>query len=195
MSQRARVRPTKLPSLGFVSVVLVHIGLVAFLAWGFVQPPLDRVWELSHALKIGKLSRLTPRDHGLLHAALLRHPGLTESLLSEGKIGIVSAHSRGWIETKTATVLVSADAGAPCSMRVEARLPESAFPLAIEVLGSGWQKQLALPKPGSMELPLPRTSSGPDIVEVRFSAKDASLNGRIFGIHLGFHCAEGAKHP
>ena len=99
------------------------------------------------------------------------------------------------IETKTATVLVSADAAAPCSMQVEARLPESAFPLGIEVLGSGWQKQLALAKAGSVELPLPRVAPGPDVVEVRFSANDASLNHRIFGIQLGFHCAEDAKQP
>jgi len=195
MSARARLEPTKLPSLGFVLVVLVHVGLAAFLAWGFVQPPLDRVWELSHALKIGKLSRLTPRDHGLLQAALERHPGLTESLLSEGKIGIVSAHSRGWLETATATVLVSTEAQAPCSMQVDARLPESAFPLTVEVAGTGWQKHLALAKAGRLDLAFPPKGRVPEIVEVRFSAKDASLNGRSFGIHLGFRCAEGAKQP
>lgn len=195
MSSRPRLRPTKLPSLGFVLVVLVHIGLVAFLAWGFVQPPLDRVWELSHALKIGKLGRLAPRDHGLLQAALERHPGLTESLLSEGKIGIVSAHSRGWIETSTATVLVSAAAKAPCSMQIDARLPESAFPLGVEVSGTGWRERLTVSKAGSLNFPFPQKGPVPDIVEVRFSAKDASLNARSVGLHLGFRCAEAVKQP
>jgi len=193
MSARARLEPTKLPSFGFVAVVLVHVALVAFLGWGFVQPPLDRVWELSHALKIGKISRLAPRDHSLLQAALERHPGLTESLLSEGKVGLVSAHNRGWIETKTATVLVSAEAEEPCSMQIEARLPESAFPLGVEASGAGWQKQLALAKAGTLELPLPRNGRVPEIVELGFSAKDASLSGRVFGLHLSFRCAEGAK--
>jgi hypothetical protein len=40
----------RLPSIGFVAVVLTYGSSVAFLAWGMTTPPLDRVWVLHHEL-------------------------------------------------------------------------------------------------------------------------------------------------
>ena len=193
MNARGRFAPSKLPSIGFVLVVLVHLGFVGFLGWGFVQPPLDRVWELSHALRIGKVGTLAPRDQRLLQAALERHPGLTQSLLSQDVVGIVSAHDHGWLETSAATLLVSADAPAPCILRVARRPGARSQPLAVEVSGSGWRRQVALPEAGT-EVVFPQNRHAPDIVEVRFSAKGARLDASAIGVHLGLGCATKGGH-
>lgn len=186
MSARTRFAPSKFPSLGLVLVVLVHVGLVGFLVWGFAQPPLDRVWELSHALKIGKFGTLTAPDRDLLRATLARHPRLTESLLSQGEVGIISANNRGWLETPDATLLVSANAPAPCTMRVTTRSAERAFPVNLEISGAGWRRQLVVSDARGTEMTFPSTRRAADVVEVRFSSKDATQGG----VHLGFRCSK-----
>jgi len=194
MSRERRFAPSKLPSIGFVLVALVHLGLVGFLVWGFEQPPLDRVWELGHALKLGKLETLTPRDKNLLRATLERHPGLAESLLTQGKVGIISAHDRGRLETAAATVLRSADATLPCNMQVEARSAEQSSKVHVEVSGSGWQRRLLLSRTGSVEVAFPSIRPAADIIEVRFTRGDSAVDARTAGVHLGFRCGGKAGH-
>lgn len=186
MSAPGQFAPSKLPSLGFVLVVLVHVSLVAFLIWGFVQPPLDRVWELSHALKIGEFGTLRPRDRELLRATLERHPRLADSLLSQGTIGILSANDRGWLEAPEATLLVSANALPPCRMRVATRPGEPGFPIRVELSGTGWRQQLVLPDAERAEVTFPSARAKADIIEVRFSVKDSAQGG----VHLDLHCGK-----
>lgn len=188
MSAASRFAPSKLPSLGLVAVVLVHAGLVGFLVWGFREPPLDRVWELSHELHVGKLGTLADRDRDLLLATLARHQRLTEALLSDREVGIVSAHTRGWLETPNASVLVSAKARPPCSMRVSIRAGSQAFPLKVEVSGTGWRRELVVPDAGGAELTFP-TSGRADIVEVRF-ARNGSV---VDAVHLELGCGKKAE--
>jgi len=188
-----RVRASRLPSLGFVLVLLVHLGLVVFLAWGFRRPPLDRVWELHHALKIGKVGTLDPNDQALLSAAIARHQHLAESLLSEGHFGLISPSSGGWLETPTATVLKRADAPDPCFMRVETRLPEPAFPVNVDVSGAGFSRRLTLPRAGSAELGFPKGNHVAQLFEVKTSPSDVAHSGGALGVHLSFHCAERPK--
>lgn len=186
MTTRGQFAPSKLPSPGFVLVVLVHVSLVAFLVWGFAQPPLDRVWELSHALKIGEFDTLRPRDRELLRETLERHPRLADSLISEGTIGILSENDQGWLEMPRATVLVSAKAHEPCSMQVATRPGEPRFPIRVELSGTGWQRQLILPDAKNAEFTLPNTPATTDIIEVRLWAKDSAQGG----IHLGLNCGK-----
>jgi hypothetical protein len=193
MTLLGRVSASKLPSLGFALVVLVNLGLVVFLAWGFRRPPLDRVWELHHALKIGKLGTLDSSDQALLLAAMARHRRLAEALLSEGHFGLVSQNSRGWLETPTATVLKSADAPDPCVMRVEARLPEQAFPVHVDVSGAGFSRRLTLGHASSSELGFPNSKHVAELFEVKTSVNDVGHSGGTFGVHLSFRCAQGRK--
>lgn len=195
MTLLGRVTGGKLPSLGFVAVLLVHLGLVVFLAWGFTRPPLDHVWELHHALKLGKVGSLDSNDRALLLAAMSRHPRLAESLLSEANFGLLSANDKGWLEAPTAVVLKSADAPAPCVMRIEARLPEQAFPVDVDVSGAGFSRRLTLPQAGSTELTFPSGRHVAELFEVKTSLKDAAPGGGAFRVYLGFHCGQGPKHP
>lgn len=187
MSAASRFAPSKLPSLGLVAVVLVHVGLVGFLVWGFAQPPLDRVWELSHALHVGKVGTLAERDRDLLMATVARHPRLTESLLSEHEVGIVSANTLGWLETPDATVLVSAKARPPCSMRVSTR-GARAFPAKFEVSGTGWRQELVVPDARGAEMTFP-TSGRVDVVEVRSSNENSAVDA----VHLDLSCGKKAE--
>ena len=193
MTPPARVSASKLPSLGFLAVLLVHLGLIVFLAWGFARPPLDRVWELHHALKIGKVGTLDSSDRALLLAAMARHPRLARALLSESDFGLVSANDRGWLETGTATVLRSAEAPEACVMRVEARLPEQAFPVTVDVSGASFNRRLTLAQAGESELGFPNGKHVAELFEVKTSANDAARSAGAFGIHLSFRCAGKAK--
>jgi|SRR5690606_3800320 len=183
--------PSKLPSVGFVAVLLVHAVLVAFLFWGFAQPPLDRVWELSHELRIGRFGTLAPSDLALLRSTLARHPRLADAILSRDDIAIISANSRGWLETPDATLLVSAKATGPCSMSIAARLEPIAFPLRVEISGAGWSRQLEVPDARGAELTFPKAGPNAEVVEVRFSGKAAARAG----VHLGPRCREKVARP
>jgi hypothetical protein len=191
MSASSRFAPSKLPSLGLVVVVLVHAGFVGFLVWGFTQPPLDRVWELSQALKVGKFGTLAQRDRDLLLTTLARHPGLTESLLSEREVGIISANTRGWLETRDASVLVSAQARPPCSMRVATRPAPPAFPVSFEVSGSGWRRALVVRDAGGAEMTLPDSRRVADVVEVRFTGNDSAVDA----VYLDVSCDKEKGEP
>lgn len=183
-----RTTRARLPSVGFCALIVVHVGLVAFLLWGFATPPLERVWELHHTLKIGKLGRLEPRDVELLRTAMANHPQLAESLLGEGQLGLVSAHSRGWLETPEATVLRSARAPDQCSMQVEARMPTDAFPVTVDAEGRGWRARVTLKEPGVKSLSLPKGHGVAEVISLSTSTHAPHEDGDTLGVRLGFEC-------
>src|SRR5690606_25534990 len=94
-----RPKRTRLPSAGFCALAAVHVGLVSYLIWGLSKPPLERVGEVHPELMFGRVGRLEPSDAELLSSALRRHPGLAAALLDKEPLGLVSAHSAGWLET------------------------------------------------------------------------------------------------
>lgn len=145
----------RLPSIGFVCLLLVYAGLVVFLAWGFTKPPLERVWELHHELKIGKVALLSAEDRQLVQAALERHPALADALLSDGKLGVISAHEGGWLEAPRATLIRAPDAPSGCQLRIEisGKAPKSALSATLE--GSGWRREVRLDKQRATTLTLP----------------------------------------
>jgi hypothetical protein len=187
----------KLPSVGFVFVLLSNLLLVAFLAWGFQKPPLDRVWELHHELKIGALGKLDADDHSLLSSAMTRHRNLAEGLLSDGEhIGVISANWSGWLESPDATIIRSARAGPSCVILLDARVLHPALPLDIEVSGRQWQRRVTMEAPGSRELPLPATD-GPEIITLRMTSKGAHGDEAALGLHVAFECRKrqrGGEH-
>lgn len=183
-----RAMGIRLPSSGFCVLISVHLGLAAYLLWGFAEPPLERVWELHHALKIGQLGRLERQDAELLRAAMVRHPSLAESLLGEGQLGLVSAHSRGWLETPDATALRTARAHDPCSMEVEARMPSEAFPVTIDVVSREWRARVVLQEPGTNTLSLPEGHGAAEVISLHTSTHAPHDDGETLGVRLGFTC-------
>lgn len=188
----------KLPSVGFAAIVLTNVALVAFLVWGFRQPPLDRVWELHHELKIGAMSKLNSEDGSLLNAAMTRHPALSGALLSQGEaIGLLSANSQGWLETPDATILRSSMAGRSCTMVIDVKIPEHALPLAIDVEGSDWRRRLDIARQGTSKLALPESRAGAEIITLGVTSKSSRDEVATLGVRVSFECgkkSEETKH-
>jgi hypothetical protein len=180
----------KMPSAGFVAIVLTHLGLAAFLAWGFRQPPLERVWELHHELKIGKVGKLKEKDHALLDAALVRHHELAEALLERGSIGLISAHENGWLETSAATVLRTSASTHPCQLVLDVKIPEDALPMGVEVSGPGWNEKRSIKRQGLSELTLPKPSGQPEIITLEVSPQGADEDVITLGVRVTFSCSQ-----
>jgi hypothetical protein len=177
--------------VGFVAVLLTNAALVAFLAWGFQQPPLDRVWELHHELKIGALGKLGSDDRALLHATMARYPALASALFSQGEvIGLLSANSQGWLETPDATILRSPLAGRSCSMVLDVKIPDHALPLKIDVEGLRWHRHLDIAHQGSSRLLLPELENGPEIITLAVASKASRDEVATLGLRVRFECAE-----
>ena len=186
----------KLPSVGFVAIVATNAALVAFLAWGFRQPPLDRVWELHHELKIGAVGKLASDDRSLLEVAMARYPSLASALFSQGEtLGLLSANSQGWLETPDATVLRSARAGRSCVMLLDVKIPDHALPLAIEVEGERWRRHLEIARQGSTRLPLPELEAGAEIITLGVVSKQSRDEVATLGVRVSFECAAKSEEP
>jgi len=187
----------KLPSLGFVGILLTNLGLVLFLAWGFRTPPLHRIWELHHELKIGKRGKLKAEDRALLDAAMKRHARLARELLSENeKIGLVSANASGWLETPDATIIRSKAASA-CSMLLQVKIPEDALPLKIEVRGRSWERRVTVQEQGTTKLDLPDLEGDPEVITLKVASKDSRDEVATLGLRVSFECRgpKTAKQP
>ena len=78
-------------------------------------------------------------------------------------------------------------------MRVEARLPEQAFPVTVDVSGASFNRRLTLAQAGERELGFPNGKHVAELFEVKTSANDAARSAGAFGIHLSFRCAGKAK--
>lgn len=188
------MRWPKLPSVGFVAILFTNAAVLAFLAWGFQQPPLDRVWELHRELKIGAIGKLGSEDRSLLHAAMARHPALASALFSQGEaIGLLSANSQGWLETPDATVLRSSVAGRSCVMVLDVKIPDHALPLAIDVEGWKWQRRLNVARQGNSRLPLPELADDAEIITLGVVSKASRDEVATLGVRVSFECARKSR--
>ncbi|HVZ31353.1 MAG TPA: hypothetical protein VG963_02950 [Polyangiaceae bacterium] len=173
----------KRPSAGFCCLVLAYGVCFAFLAWGSAQPPLERVWELHHELRIGRTVQLAERDRRILTDALERHPGLGAALLPAGRIGILSAAHEGWLETSDVTLLRT-----PSSLarRLVLEVPVDAphFPERVSLTGANFRSELATPGPGSFAFDLPPPPHASELLRLKlegagFTAQRAPLALRV----------------
>jgi hypothetical protein len=154
------------PSVGFCALVIGYGACFAFLGWGLSTPPLDRVWQLHHELKIGRTRALSADDHELLAAALRRHPQLGAALLGAGHIGVISAQRDNWVETAEVTLVRTPQARAE-HLSVELPAPPEPRPVQVSLSGSSWQK--TLPSEGASELvfDLPPAPPQPELLTLR----------------------------
>jgi hypothetical protein len=108
------------PSVGFVYLILVAVGVVAFFAWAAATPPLDAAWQITIDLESGARGRLDADERRLLQDALRRHPPLADNLVEGRSFGIISPNDRGHIDAKFA-YLIRRSAADPKTVRVHAR--------------------------------------------------------------------------
>ena len=181
-----KVSAGRWPSPGFLAVCATYVLVAAFFVWGFSTPDLDRVWTLHHELKIGKLMKLKSKDRVLLEECMARHPRLAGDLLDNAKIGIISAHSEGWIATPTATILRTVKAGKYRSLILGIQTPRDLLPYRIVVRGRGWKKAREISEQGRLEIDLPPVPKTPEVIEVRMRGQPFEPDPSVLGVRLRF---------
>ena len=175
-----------LPSVGFVAVCLTYCLVVAFFVWGFFTPDLDRVWTLHHVLKTGDMTRLEPDDKKLLKDAMHRHERLTTALLGGDDIGIISAHTEGWIATQCVTILRTTKSKKFRTIFIDAQTPKDLLPFSIRIEGGSWKEKLDIEEHGRYQVSIPEIAGVPEIIEIKLKGRDFGADPSAIGIHMGF---------
>lgn len=174
------------PSIGFCLVCLTYGLTVAFFAWGLSTPPLDRVWQLHHELKIGDVYDLKEEDRELLAAAMARHPNLGPALLSVGEIGIISAHRDGWIETPIVTLVRTPRAGGVTRIVLDVQTPPQHIPYTVALAGHGWRRQLKIVERGRAQIDLPPAPEAPELLLLKLEGKGLRPDPSSLGVRVTF---------
>jgi hypothetical protein len=174
------------PSLGFSLVVCTYALSIAFFAWGLGTPPLDRVWQLHHELKIGRIYKLSKEDRSLLLDAMLRHPALAPALLDAGQAGIISANRDGWIDTPHVTIIRTPRSPAALKLVLEIQTPQQHIPYEIEIDGSGWERELNVESRGVLTLELPPPPPVPELVTVKIKGDELRADPSSIGVRVTF---------
>jgi hypothetical protein len=183
--ERKGPRRRRVPSLGFVTVCATYLAVAGFLAWGLRAPDLDRVWTLHHQLKAGELGAPRGKERDLLRGALLRHRELARALLSGGEIGLISAHSDGWITTPEATIVRIAAAHERV-LRLDVETPRDLLPFEVDVNGGDFRKQLAVTRHGTYDVLLPAPQKAADLIIVRLKGRDLRDDPSVLGVRISF---------
>ena len=174
------------PSLGFSIVVATYALTVAFFAWGLSTPPLDRVWQLHHEHKIGRLFKLSKEDRQLLTAAMHQHPSLAASLLDSGQAGIISAQRDGWIDTPYVTLIRTPRSPASLKVSFDVQTPLQYIPYNIEIDGAGWERKLAVEARGTLVVELPPPPPQPELIIIKIKGDELRADPASIGVHITF---------
>jgi hypothetical protein len=172
------------PSLGFSLVVATYALTVAFFAWGLSTPPLDRVWQLHHELKIGRVYKLSKDDRQLLTAAMQRHPSLAAALLDSGQAGIISAHRDGWIDTPYVTLVRTPRSPASLRLTFDVQTPPQYIPYNIEIDGAGWERKLEVDARGALVAELPPPPAEPELIVIKIKGDELRADPASIGVRI-----------
>lgn len=176
---------SKLPSVGFVAIVVIHVAAAAFLVWGFATPRLDRVWQLHHELKIGDVAKLKGDDQELLEGALRDYPTLAKALISRGDIGVISANRNGWIETPFVTLVRTGDAKTQELLLNIETSPEH-LPYRIEFEGPNWRQDVEITERKEYRVAIPPSSGVAEVISGNVKGKRFKSDPAILGVQVHF---------
>jgi hypothetical protein len=174
------------PSVGFSLVVAVYALSVAFFAWGLSTPPLDRIWQLHHELKIGRIYKLPKEDRQLLLESMREHPTLASALLDAGQVGIISAHRDGWIDTPHVTIIRTPRSAAALRLLLDVQTPPQYIPYEIEIDGSDWERELEVHARGPLAVELPPPPAVPELITLKIKGDELRADPSSIGVRLTF---------
>ncbi len=180
------------PSVGLSLVGAVYGLTLSFFAWGLSAPPLDRVWQLHHELKIGQIYELTRKDRELLLAAMSRHPKLASALLTSGEIGIVSAHRDGWIDTSSVTIIRTPRSVGVTGLVLDIQTPPRHIPYDIELEGLGWAQKRRIEERGLLRIELPPSPALPELLTLKLIGRGLRADPSSLGVRVTFDPPEAA---
>jgi len=174
------------PSVGFSLVVATYALSVAFFAWGLSTPPLDRVWQLHHELKIGSVFKLTKEDRRLLLSSMAEHPALAAAMLDSGQAGIVSANRDGWIDTPHVTIIRTPRSPAALRLVLDIETPPQHIPYEIEIDGSSWEKKVHVQNRGMLTIDLPPPPAAPELITLKIKGDELRADPSSIGVRITF---------
>jgi len=174
------------PSLGFSLVVATYALTVGFFAWGLSTPPLDRVWQLHHELKIGRVYKLSKEDRQLLESSMQSHPSLATALLDSGQAGIISAHRGGWIDTPYVTIVRTPRSPASLKLVFDVQTPQQYIPYKIEVDGRGWERKVAVQTRGALSVELPPPPPEPELITLKIKGDELRADPSSIAVRISF---------
>lgn len=174
------------PSLGFSLVVATYALSVAFFAWGLSTPSLDRVWQLHHELKIGRIYKLSKDDRRLLIDSMRGHPSLASALLDAGQVGIISAHRDGWIDTPHVTIVRTPRSPAALRLLLDIQTPPQHIPYEIEIDGSGWEREIEVQARGPLAVELPPPPAVPELITLKVKGDELRADPSSIGVRVLF---------
>jgi hypothetical protein len=174
------------PSLGFSLVVATYALSIAFFAWGLSTPPLDRVWQLHHELKIGRIYKLSKDDRRLLIDSMREHPSLASALLGAGQVGIISAHHDGWIDTPHVTIVRTPRSPAALRLLLDIQTPPQHIPYEIEIDGPGWERELEVQARGPLAVELPPPPAVPELITLKVKGDELRADPSSIAVRVSF---------
>jgi hypothetical protein len=174
------------PSLGFSLVVATYALSIAFFAWGLSTPPLDRVWQLHHELKIGRIYKLSKDDRRLLIDSMRQHPSLANALLDSGQVGIISAHRDGWIDTPHVTIVRTPRSPAALRLLLDIQTPPQYIPYELEIDGSGWERELSVQARGPLAVELPPPPAVPELITLKIKGDELRADPSSIAVRVSF---------
>jgi hypothetical protein len=174
------------PSIGFALVVATYALSVAFFAWGLATPPLDRIWQLHHELKIGRVDKLSKDDRRLLLDSMREHPSLANALLDAGEAGIISAHRDGWIDTPHVTIVRTPRSPPALRLLLDIQTPLQHIPYEIEIDGSGWEREVAVQAHGRLSIELPPPPAAPELITLELEGHELRADPSSIGVRVSF---------
>jgi hypothetical protein len=174
------------PSLGFSLVVATYALSVAFFAWGLSTPSLDRVWQLHHELKIGRIYKLSKDDRRRLIDSMREHPSLASALLGAGQVGIISAHRDGWIDTPHVTIVRTPRSPAALRLLLDIQTPPQHIPYEIEIDGSGWEREIEVQARGPLAVELPPPPAVPELITLKVKGDELRADPSSIGVRVLF---------
>jgi len=158
------------PSFGFLYLVLVLAGALAFFGWGLAQPKLDRVAEMLSLLQTGHRDPLSADERALLQDILLRYPELGQSLVENRPSGIFSKNENGRVDEKYA-YLIRLTPQDPHFLQVRYAGTSALGRVRVSAWAQG-EEQQGEAGPGQNFLwTLPQSGPYPQLVELRFKGQ------------------------
>jgi len=175
----------RLPSLGFVVLVTSHVSLVAFLAWGYAQPPLDRVWEIMQRMHRRDFTGLTSAEVATIQEQLERHPGLTTEFVGRSGADPVEPTRGGWLSLRQFHLLVVPQASGTVRVWADSRAQPGAYPIRVHLQGPAVDEQLVLEHDDRQEVTLPAKPPSPVLIRVTVDPSGTPQPGvRLFELRL-----------
>lgn len=155
------------PSFGFLLFVGSNCLLIAFLAWGYTRPDLERGWYILQKMHRADFEGLSVSEVQTLERLLRKHPQFSSALIGRNPLGFVEPTDDGWMSLPLAHIVVQSSPSTPLKVRVDCRAAKRAYPVTVTLEVSGSQEVLKFASDGEKVIDWSaKTSSTPLWVQV-----------------------------